>query len=360
LGLEKTINEQFETLGTDKFYVQPRGQFGPPGSATAVTLTEDDVDVIEDVSGVKDVAYYTMGNAKIKYRDTQKFVLAVGIDPEDREVAFGSYDVDGGRFIEKGDDYEVTLGYQYKTTDFLGQPVELGRTVEIQDVEFKVVGFVEEIGSAPDDRQLYIPIDTMREVFEIPNRVDFIVAQVDDADEMDEVVDRTEKDLLKARDLDEETQDFTILTPEELLGAFNTVLDIITIFLSGIAAISLLVGGINIATAMFTSVLERTKEIGVMKAIGARNSDILWIFVIEAGLLGLVGGVIGIFLGMGVGKLIEYIAVMTIGSAFLSVTFPAYLIIGCLAFAFLAGAVSGLWPAWRATQIKPVQALRYE
>jgi putative ABC transport system permease protein len=360
LGLEKSIQEQFETLGTDKFFVQPRGQFGPPGSATAATLTEDDVEAVEKVSGVKAVATYTIGNAKIQYRDTQKFVMVIGIEPDDIDVAFGSYDVDGGRFIKSGDKFHINLGSQYQYKEFLGQNVELGKTVEIQDIEFKVVGFIEETGSTPDDRQVYMPLDALREVFDIPERVDAIVVQVNDPDEIDEVADEVDRRLEKFRDVDEDTKDYSILTPEQLLESFGNVLNIVTIFLAGIAAISLLVGGINIATAMFTSVLERTKEIGVMKAIGAENSDILWIFVIEAGLLGTVGGVLGILFGMGVGKAIEAVAAATVGSAFLSVTFPWYLIVGCLAFAFIAGAASGIWPAWRATQIKPVQALRYE
>ncbi|MCA9485574.1 MAG: ABC transporter permease, partial [Nanoarchaeota archaeon] len=251
LGLEKTIQDQFETLGTDKFFVQPRGQFGPPGTATAAELTEDDASALEKVSGVKETGYYTVGNAKIRYRNTQKFVSTIGIDPEDFNVVFGSYEIEEGRFLKSTSGFEVVLGSQYKHNDCLGQPVELGKTVEIQDLDFRVVGFMDEIGSAPDDRIAYIPIDTLREVFEIPKRVDFIVVQVDDANEMNEVSELAEKRLLRFRDIDEDTKDFTILTPEELLESLGSVLNIVTIFLSGIAAISLLVGGINIATAMF-------------------------------------------------------------------------------------------------------------
>jgi len=112
---------------------------------------------------------------------------------------------------------------------------------------------------------------------------------------------------------------------------------------------------------MFTSVLERTREIGVMKAIGAQNKDILTIFLIEAGLLGLVGGMFGVAFGMGIAKAVEYVAVNQLASGgLLRVIFPYYLIIGCLTFAFFAGAISGFWPAWKATKIKPVDALRYE
>lgn len=360
LGLEVAIQQQFEELGTDKFYVQPRGSFGPPGAATAAQLTIDDLDVVDGISGVEDVDAYILAPSEIEFKDNIRFVNTIGLDPEKIELSFGSYEIDEGRFLEDSDTFDVMLGSQYKYNDYLGRPISARDTILINDVEFNVVGILESTGSPPDDRQVYMPIETARDLFNIPTRVDFIVAQVSDPTEVNEVADRVERRLMRTRDVDEDTIDFTILTPEELLGAFSTVLDIITIFLFGIAFISLIVGGINIANAMFTSVLERTREIGVMKAIGARNSAILQIFVIEAGLLGLVGGVFGVLFGMVVGKIIEFVAVNQIGTNLLKVVFPAWLILGCLAFAFLSGAISGLWPAWKATKIRPVEALRYE
>ena len=144
------------------------------------------------------------------------------------------------------------------------------------------------------------------------------------------------------------------------LRFLGTVLNIITAFLLGVAGISLLVGSIGIANTMYTSVLERTKEIGVMKAIGAKNSDVLYIFVIESGILGLVGGAIGIFFGIGVGKIIEYIAVNQLGINLLKVVFPWYLIVGCLLFAFVIGSLSGLLPARQGSKLKPADTLRHE
>lgn len=360
LGLEAAIQEQFEELGTDKFFVQPRGQFGPPGGATAAQLTKDDMDVVEQISGVDDIDGYILSPSRIEYKDNIRFVNTIGLNPDKIELSFGSYEIDEGRYLEEGDTFDVMLGSQYKYNDYLGRPVSARDTVEINDVEFNVVGIVEPTGSPPDDRQVYMPIDTARDLFDIPDRVDFIVVQVSDPDELNDVADRVERRLMRTRDVDEDTVDFSILTPEELLGAFSTVLDIVTFFLAGIALISLLVGGINIANAMFTSVLERTREIGVMKAIGAPNGAILQIFVIEAGLLGLVGGALGVGFGMVIGKAVEFVAVNQLGTNLLKVVFPAWLILASLGFAFLAGAVSGLWPAWKATKIKPVEALRYE
>ena len=120
------------------------------------------------------------------------------------------------------------------------------------------------------------------------------------------------------------------------------------------------VGGIGISNTMYTSVLERTKEIGVMKAIGAQNKDILMIFLIESGLLGLIGASIGIILGYSVSKSVEYIAVNLLNTTLLQAAAPSYLVIGCLVFGFLVGAVSGTLPALRASKTNVVDALRYE
>ncbi len=128
----------------------------------------------------------------------------------------------------------------------------------------------------------------------------------------------------------------------------------------GIAAVSLLVGGIGIMNTMYTSILERNREIGIMKAIGAQNKDILSIFLIESGLLGLVGGVMGVIFGFSISKIIEYIAVQQLGTKLLQAASPLWLIIACLAFAFLTGSISGLWPAWQASKTNVVDAVRYE
>ncbi|MCH7902390.1 FtsX-like permease family protein [archaeon] len=176
---------------------------------------------------------------------------------------------------------------------------------------------------------------------------------------MKEVAERVEKKLKKSRDVNDKTQDFTILTPEELLESFGTVLNIITGFLIGVATISLIVGGIGIANTMYASVLERMKEIGIMKSVGARNKDILSIFIIESGILGAIGGILGVTLGFLISSAGGKIAAQA-GFSFLKPSFPLWLTAGSILFAFIIGAVSGSLPAYRASKLKPVDALRYE
>jgi len=362
IGLEQTIKDQFEELGADKFFVQPRGQLGPPGTEGAATLTEDDVNVLERIPGVKEVSYWTIGNAKIEYKDEIRFVSTVGVNLERVDLYFESFTVDpeDGRVLKDGDTFDIVIGSQYKHNNFFSRPVEVGDEITINEVEFEVKGIMEPIGNPPDDRLISMPEDVFRELFEIPERIDAIVVQVGEGQDINQVAERSEKKLLNSRDLDEDTQDFTILTPEEVLESFGAILNIVTSFLLGVAAIALLVGGIGIMNTVYTSVLERTSEIGVMKAIGAKNKDILLIFLIESGLLGLVGGILGVAFGIVVVKGIEYYATTQLATALLKAAIPLPLILGSLAFAFLAGSLSGIWPAWKATKIRPVEALRYE
>ena len=361
LGLSAAIEEQFQELGSDKFFIQPRGQFGPPGSsAIGSELTKEDLKIVKEVSGVAEASFFVFGNSKVQFRDTTKFVMSIGIDAEQTELAFSTVDLVEGRLLEENDRRKVVIGSQYKENNYLGTEVSLRDTLQINDKEFKVVGILESTGSPPDDRQIYMTENDFRELFVIPERIDFIIIQVDEGSDINEVAENVKRKLMKSRDVDEKTIDFTILTPEEIVATFSTILNIVTAFLFGIAAISLLVGGINIANTMFTSVLERTREIGVMKAIGAKNSDILFIFMIEAGLLGLVGGIVGVLAGFAFAKTIEYIALTQLATTLLKTSTPFYLFAGCLAFAFIAGVASGFWPSWRATKIKPVDALRYE
>jgi putative ABC transport system permease protein len=194
----------------------------------------------------------------------------------------------------------------------------------------------------------------------LSERVDVILIQVKEGENVTEVSKEIEKSLRRYRGITEKTQDFTVSTPEELLESFQIILKIITAFLVSIAGISLVVGAVGIANTMYTSVVERTREIGVMKAIGAKNSDIAQIFLIESGLLGLVGGIIGVILGYLISKIVEIVAVNQLNTNLLQVASPWYLVTGCLFFGFAIGALSGVFPAIQASKTNIVDALRYE
>jgi putative ABC transport system permease protein len=363
LGLQGAVEEQFRTLGADKFFVQPAtGFLGPPGSVGGVVLTEKDAEVVSKVRGVKDYSFFVAGNAKIEFSGKTRYMMVWGIPPDQMDVylEIGSFEIEDGRNLKKGDVNSVTLGNHHKTANLWDRQVNAGDKLTINDQDFKVRGVLGLIGNPDDDRSIIMDMKSFRELFDVPERIDVIMVQTEQGEDIKEVAKRVENKLRKTRDVNEDNQDFTILTPEELLEGFRNVLNIITVFLAGVAAISLLVGAIGIANTMYTSVLERTKEIGVMKSIGAKNSDIAWIFLIESGLLGTVGAGIGVLLGYAVGKGVEFYAINVLNTTLLQIATPLWLILGCLGFGFLIGAVSGTLPAIQASKTNVVDALRYE
>ena len=362
LGLQGAIQEQFRQLGSDKFFVQPQGMFGPPGTATASQLTTKDINVIEKTQGIKSVSYINGGNAKIEFNDEIRYFPVYGMPADGLDVYFesGSMKMLEGRSLQDSDVRKVILGWDFKFNDVFSKPVEVGNKILINGEEFKVAGVVDMIGNPSDDKNILMNIDDFNNLFNSGDRVDYIFAQISDGENINDVADRVEQKLMKSRGVNEKTKDFIILTPEELLSSFGTILTIITAFLISVASISLIVGAVGIANTMYTSVLERTREIGIMKAVGARNSDVLLIFVIESGMLGAIGGIIGVLLGFILSKSVEYIAVNQLGTNLLAAATPIYLVFGCIAFSFIIGALSGLMPARQAARTNTVDALRYE
>jgi putative ABC transport system permease protein len=363
LGLQGAVKEQFELLGTDKIFIQPStGFLGAPGSISNVILTEDDVETISKTRGVKDVSYFVAANARVEYRKYTRYMMVWGIPPESQDVYLevGAMEIAEGRFLKENDKNSAILGNHFLTQNIMGRPVRAGNNLIINGQEVKVKGIMEVIGNPDDDRSILMDLESFRELFDIPERVDYIMIQTEENEDVIEVAERIEHDLRKARDVTEDTQDFDIFTMDELLESFQDILNIITVFLAGVAAISLLVGAVGIANTMYTSVIERTREIGVMKAIGAQNKDILRIFLIESGLLGLVGALIGVCFGYGISKSVEYIAIEYLGTTLLKAAAPFYLVAGCLLFGFLIGAISGTLPAYQASKTNVVDALRYE
>ena len=202
-------------------------------------------------------------------------------------------------------------------------------------------------------------MDAYAEVFESGDKLNFVIAQTALGEDPLLVGEDVEKELREDHRLDEGEEDFDIQTPEQFAETFGVILDIVQIVLIGIAGIALLVGGIGIMNTMYTTVLERTKEIGILKAIGAKNHNILLIFFIESGMVGLFGGSLGVGLGWGISTLGGRIATDA-GYQMLQPIFPLELVIGCLFFALFIGAISGLMPARQASKLLPVDALRYE
>jgi len=363
-GLQVAINAEFEKMGTNKIMIEAGGlSLGIPGSGMATEiLTENDVDVIERVKGVDKVAKMVYKTSKTEFHDDVKYTFVSGMPTDETSEVFSemqSVELAQGRELKSTDKYKAVIGDLIAKGELFDKEVRLRDRITILDKEFKIVGIYQPVGNPQDDKNIYIPYDTARELFDL-EEVGMLIVQTLDGVDVTGVANQIKKDLRDYRNVDEGEEDFMVQTFEQIMESFNTIFGMVQAVIIGIAAISLLVGGIGITNTMYTSVLERTKEIGIMKAVGARNSDILKLFLIESSMLGLIGGLIGIIIGVGLSKTVEIVVTKAYGFEYLKAYFPWYLIIGALAFSFVVGSISGVFPARQASKMRPVDALRYE
>ncbi|PIN87875.1 ABC transporter permease [Candidatus Woesearchaeota archaeon CG10_big_fil_rev_8_21_14_0_10_32_24] len=361
-GLQNAVAQQFVQLGTDKLIVQAAGGgFGPPGTGVPEPLTEQDERAISKTKGVDLAIGRLIRTVKLEFKGETKFSYAVSMPKGTEEKALAieanNYKLKEGRFFERDDALEIVVGNNL-ATDFFDRPLELRDRITIQDKVFKVAGILKKSGNPQQDSTLILPEGSLRNILNIKDEFDLIPVKVKSGEDLFLVAADIEKELRKSRNVEEGKENFVVETPQQLIGTLNNILFVIQGVLVGIAGISLLVGGIGIMNTMYTSVLERTKEIGIMKALGAENKKIQFLFLIESGILGLFGGLIGVTLGIGISKFVEYVTFKIFESALIQASVSPYLILGALLFAFIIGAGSGVFPAKQAANLKPVEALR--
>lgn len=361
-GLQSAIAEQFVSLGSDKVIVQGAGSgFGPPGTGVEVPLTEEDLDVIEGVNGVDNAVGRLIRSVKLEFNSETKFSYVASLPKENEDIVLAleanNYKIGQGRLLTKSDKFKAMVGGDF-ADDFFDSPILIRDKITIEGQEFKVVGILKKSGNPQQDSTLVIPEDALKEILGLDDIYDIIPAKVSSGEDMGIVTERIKKDLRNHRNVEEGKEDFSIETPEGILATLTNILMVIQGVLVGIAAISLLVGAIGIMNTMYTAVIQRTKEIGIMKALGARRRMIMFLFLIESGFLGFLGGLIGIIIGSGISKLVEVVAFQIYGSYLIQADFNIPFLLGMLSFAFLIGAASGVFPAKQAAQLKPVDALR--
>jgi len=365
-GMKAAVTEQFEELGTNKIIVTGGGgaaasTFG--AGLASNPITEDDLEVVRDTRGVDVAAGMITRIAGVEFGDETKNSWVSGMPTDESSEVIEdiqSFKVIEGRELEDGDGYVALVGYNLLYEDYFEDPVYVRDNLYIEGEKFRVVGVIDKIGNDQDDTQVIIPIDTAKELFDTNEELYAIMVKIDDGEEPAVVAERVKEDLRDFRDEEEDEESFSVQTFEQILEQVGVVLGIISAVFIGIAAISLLVGGIGIMNTMYTSVLERTREIGVMKSIGATNSDIMLIFLMESGLYGLVGGAVGALVGALLSLIVARVAGAALGVDFFRAQITWWLILGALLFSFVVGAVSGVLPARQASKLQPVEALRYE
>jgi putative ABC transport system permease protein len=378
IGAKQNLEDRLGTLGADILTVSPgasraRGmmgfgggpddRFGSSSSSSSTkqkNLTKKDIITLKSVSNVKYVMGEVSGRGDLTYSSKTSSVSVRGVDASVwKDIT--TEKLSSGRFLIESDSNSVVLGGNIVNSMFEGG-IPLNSKVTIEGKTFKVVGILEE-GST-----VYMPIDITRTTIEdIGNdEFDSISVKIEDVSISNDTVTEITKKLMTSRGIIyEKNKDFSVSNPSTMQATMQETMNTMSLFLGAIAAISLLVGAIGIANTMFTSVLERTKEIGIMKAIGAKNKDVLMIFLLNSGMIGLVGGIGGIILGVFGSGLIGYWGSSSstaggMGRIFGTTAITPQLLIFALVFSLIIGMIAGLVPAFNAARLKPVDALRYE
>lgn len=357
-SLQGAVVDLFDQFGANRVQIAPAG--GLTGGDVAVELLDNDVRFIESLPYFDLVVPFLVeSNVDVQYRGVSRLLLVAALPTDIASEIDESYEysaeLDQGRWFRDGERGSVIVGYTiaYDPNDrFFDRDIAPRTRLDIGNETFEVIGVLRQYGT-PDDEQIIMGIEDARRLFDEPYTVTAISADVRPGLDIERVAEQTLSRLERRKGDDS----VVVLTPADIIAQFTTIFAIVQGILLGIASISLVVGALGIANTMFTSVLEREKEIGILKSIGATNREVLSMFIAEAGLIGLIGGVIGVLLGVGLSVLIGAIAAAS-GFALLVITFDAMHIIFSLLFATIVGMLSGLLPAYIASRKQVVETLR--
>lgn len=374
-GLQESVNSQLGGLGQDIVTVSSGssrafGEFGGGGGGVVTNvkqLSNRDVQELKLVPGIKAITGIVSGRVEVSYL-TEKTTLSVeGLDPKVFQD-FVTTSIESGRYLSPGDAKSIVIGNGVANNVFK-KPLEVGQLIAINNTQFRIVGILQPAtGFGGGDNQIYMSTQDARDMLQktitlASDEYSSISIKVSDVNFVDQTAAKITTALMNSHHVRAETQDFSVTSPTALQERISSITSAITIFLGAIAAVSLIVGAVGVANTMFTSVLEKTKEIGIMKAIGAKNRDILTIFLFNSGMLGMVGGLIGIAFGSLISYLLPQIGLGLGGGAEgggIQTAISINLLILALVFSIVIGMIAGAVPAYRASKLRPVDALRYE
>jgi putative ABC transport system permease protein len=359
-GLVTGVSSAFGDMDLNLVQVIPGG-FEPAGAGKPMknaVLDDRDVSILEGVIGVESVSPRRSTGALIEFRGEERSVEVVAITPSKESKIADT--IEAGRFLSDSDRTSVVLGYDIANKMFdmkvnPGSHIILTNSLTNISIDYKVVGILEDVEQmsllgGSSNSQIYITHPSMKNLLDIEEySFSSINVWVKDPDTITETIERMDKSLQRTH----RNEKYTIFDQTGWLESITEVLNQVKYALGGIGAVALAVGGIGIINVMMLTVTERIKEIGVMKAVGANKGDIRTLFLIESGILGLVSGIIGVFLGGGLAYLIS-----VIGNFPSTVTLTSILI--GLAFGLVTSVVAGVYPASRAARLDPVEALRAE
>ena len=365
-GAQNSISASIQSIGSNLIIVSPGaprgvGQQVNQGRGSAKTLTLADADALKNISGVKSVTAEVSSRYQVTAKGTNTNTTVDGVTSDYQTVR--NIEIDQGSFITDQNNQsgsKVAVIGPTVVTDLFGEGTTdsvIGQIIKIKTTQFKIIGVTKVKGGTgfqnPDD-MIYIPLTTAQRYFSGDQYVTSISVSALSSDVTTQVQNDITTTLLDKHHISDTTAaDFNTMNQADIIATASSITSTFTLLLSAIAGISLLVGGIGIMNMMLTSVTERTREIGLRKAIGAKRRDVNIQFLVEAVMLTFIGGVVGVLLGWGVSFAVTYFGILQTQVSVSSVL----LAFGVSAF---IGIVFGYYPAQRASKLNPIEALRYE
>jgi putative ABC transport system permease protein len=359
-GLKHSVSEELEMFGPDLLVItsmSTSAELVPSQFRSTVgKLFDKDAQVVGRVDGVETVSSSIMTSAVMKFKNEEVGGSLYGVELDNYLDAMVSMEIEEGRFPESGDRKVVLLGSK-AATDTFDEELEVNSVFEISGEKFRVVGILKETGSSYSnmDSLMIVPMEDARRIAgnTIANReVSAIRVKVAEGYDPVEVEDNIEWVLMQHRKVTEDDKDFGIVSARFIQEQVDSILGALTLFLSLVSGISLVVGAIGISNTMFMSVLERTREIGVLKSLGATSNQIQSLFLMESAMIGLAGGIGGVAIGFALLQLVSLLGFEAVLSV--EVTIFAFL------FSVAIGVFAGSFPAKEASMKPAIEALRYE
>jgi putative ABC transport system permease protein len=355
-GMRKMVTEQLSQFGANRIIISPTMRFGFGLSGSGESLSDKDLQDIKRVRGVDIVVPIYYMSMPVQFKSETETVAVAGVAIKDAQTFFSdlqAFKIESGRFFRSGDSDVAIIGYSVANNAF-SEDVNLRDRLVIKGASIEVLGTLKQMGNQQDDNMIVMPIDTLQEITGEQDKITMIFVKVRDGES---VVD-TAKSIQKLLDNAYGEKSFGVMSTQQITEQVGSIIGIISITLGGIAAISLLVAGIGIANTMLMSIMERTREIGIMKAIGATNSNVMEIFLIESATIGIIGGLVGCAVGIIMSNVISEVSNF-MGFQIRTSVSAELLLLG-LGFSVVVGVVSGIFPARHAAKLNPIEALRYE
>nr|CBH38941.1 putative macrolide ABC transporter, permease protein [uncultured archaeon] len=354
-GMEHAITGELTEMA-DMISVMP-GEIRGASYVERGSFTDRDVSDLQRIGGIMDISTMTYDAAEVEYRNKNVPIFVFGGDTKELEGFYVEpVGLKEGRWLRENDYKGCVIGYRV-ANDFFDEVIHVNDKLVINDDKFIVVGVFEKgdmLYSNDVDRNIFLTLRAAKEVLQT-DEIKYIIVRVYDIDEAEGIAEEIEERINDNHGLD----DFAMaMTMGSMIEMMEDIFNIIRGVLVGIAAIALIVASIGIMNTMLMSVMERTHEIGVMKAIGAKSSDVLSLFLLESSMVSLVGGVIGCLLGWIVAKVLSFLGSTASGLEIAAIVKPE-VILGGIAVALIVGVLSGFYPARKASKMSPVEAVRY-